>query len=143
MHGGSSPQEMIVPVLDIKMDRYHAETKPVQIALVSMAQKITNLITSMDFIQSDPIGDTIKETTYRLVFMSEDGDRISNENIYVADSRETDSTKRIFRMKFNFKNQKYDKDKQYYLVVTDDKSGLELFRHPMMIDITFADDFGF
>lgn len=143
VHGGSSPQEMIIPVLDIKMDRYHNETKPATISLVSIIQKITNLITSMDFIQSEPVSDTVKETTYRIVFLSEDDERISNENIYVADSREPDSSKRIFRMRFNFKNQKYDKEKQYYLVVSDDNTGLELFRHPVMVDITFADDFGF
>ena len=141
VHGGSSPQEMIIPVLDIKMERGHMETKPASISLVSMVQKITNLITGMDFIQSEPVSDTVKETTYRLVFMSEDDERISNENIYVADSREPDSAKRIFRMRFNFKNQKYDKNKQYYLVVTDDNTGLELFRHPVMMDLTFADDF--
>lgn len=141
VHGGSSPQEMIIPVIDIKMERGHMETKPVSISLVSMVQKITNLITGMDFIQSEPVSDTVKETTYRLVFMSEDDERISNENIYVADSRESDSAKRIFRMRFNFKNQKYDKNKQYYLVVTDDNTGLELFRHPVMMDLTFADDF--
>lgn len=143
VHGGSSPQEMIVPVLDVKMERGHMETKPVQINLVSIVQKITNLITSMDFIQAEPVSDTAKETTYRMVFMSEDGERISNENIYVADSREPDSTKRIFRMRFNFKNRKYDKNKQYYLVVTDEKNGIEQFRHPVIVDITFADDFGF
>ncbi|MCR5623692.1 MAG: BREX-1 system phosphatase PglZ type A, partial [Lachnospiraceae bacterium] len=142
VHGGSSPQEMIVPVLDIKMGRGHFETKPATINLVSMVQKITNLITGMDFIQSEPVSDTIKETTYRIVFMSEDDERISNENIYVADSREPDSSKRIFRMRFNFKNQKYDKNKQYFLVVTDDSTGLELFRHPVLIDLTFTDDFG-
>ena len=141
VHGGSSPQEMIIPVVDIKMERGHMETKPASISLVSMVQKITNLITGMDFIQSEPVSDTVKETTYRLVFVSEDDERISNENIYVADSREPDSAKRIFRMRFNFKNQKYDKNKQYYLVVTDDNTGLELFRHPVMMDLTFADDF--
>ena len=78
-----------------------------------------------------------------MVFMSEDEERISNENIYVADSREPDSAKRMFRMRFHFKNQRYDKNKQYYLVVTDDKTGIEQFRHPVIVDITFADDFGF
>ena len=97
----------------------------------------------MDFIQSEPVSESVKEAKYRLVFMSEDGERISNENIYVADSREPDSSKRIFRLRFNFKNQKYDKDKMYYLVVTDDNTGVELFRHPVIMDITFADDFGF
>ena len=143
VHGGSSPQEMIIPVIDVKMEKGHMETRAAQISLVSMVQKITNLITSMDFIQSEPVSDTVKETTYRMVFMSEDDERISNENIYVADKRDSDSTKRIFRMRFNFKNQKYDKNKHYYLVVTDDNTGYELFRHPVIMDITFADDFGF
>lgn len=143
VHGGSSPQEMIVPVLDVKMERGHMEIKSVQINLVSIVQKITNLITSMDFIQVEPVSDTAKATTYRMVFMSEDEERISNENIYVADSREPDSAKRMFRMRFHFKNQRYDKNRQYYLVVTDDKTGIEQFRHPVIVDITFADDFGF
>ena len=137
VHGGCSPQEMIVPVVDVKMEKGKMDTKNVQISLVSIIQKITNLITSMDFIQSEPVSDLVKGTTYRLVFMSEDDERISNENIYVADSREPDSSKRIFRLRFNFKNQKYDKDKQYYLVVTDDSTGEELFRHPVLVDITY------
>ena len=143
VHGGSSPQEMLVPVLDIKMERGHMETRPVQITLVSMVQKITNLITTMDFIQSDAVSDTIKPATYKLYFISEDNEKISNENIYVADSRETDASKRIFRMRFTFKNKKYDKDKQYYLVAYDDTTGLESFRHPVIMDLAFADDFGF
>lgn len=138
VHGGSSPQEMMVPVLDIKMERGHIDTKPVQIKLVSIVQKITDLIVSMDFIQSEPVNDTAKEAVYRLVFMSEDNERISNENIYVADSREPDSSKRIFRMRFNFRNQKYDKSKQYYLVVTDDRTGIVQFRHPVIVDIAFG-----
>lgn len=143
VHGGSSPQEMLVPVLDIKMERYHADTRPAQISLVSMVQKITNLITTMDFIQSDAVSDIVKKATYKLYFISEDNEKISNENIYVADSRETDATKRIFRMRFEFKNKKYDKNKQYYLVAYDDSTGLESFRHPVIMDLAFADDFGF
>ncbi len=140
-HGGSSPQEMIIPVLDFKMERGHMETKPVQISLVSMVHKITNLISSMDFIQSEPVSDTVKAITYRIGFVSEDDEKISNENTFVADSRNPDSQKRIFKMKFIFKNQQYDKDKQYYLVVTDINTGIEQFRHPVIMDLTFADDF--
>ena len=143
VHGGSSPQEMLVPVLDIKMERGHMETRPAQITLVSMVQKITNLITTMDFIQSDVISDTIKPATYKLYFISEDNEKISNENIYVADKRDADATKRIFRMRFTFKNKKYDKNKPYYLVAYDETTGLESFRHPVIMDLAFADDFGF
>ncbi len=143
VHGGSSPQEMLVPVLDIKMERGHMETKNAEIALVSIVHKITNLITSMDFIQSDAVSDTVKMAKYRIFFLSEDNEKISNENSYVADSREENAQKRIFRMRFTFKNKKYDKDKQYYLVVYDDESGLEQWRQPVIMDIAFADDFGF
>ena len=143
VHGGSSPQEMLVPVLEFKMERGHMETKNAEIALVSIVHKITNLITSMDFIQSDAVSDTVKAAKYRIFFLSEDNEKISNENSYVADSREENAQKRIFRMRFTFKNKKYDKEKQYYLVVYDEESGLEQWRQPVIIDIAFADDFGF
>ena len=143
VHGGSSPQEMLVPVLEFKMERGHMETKNAEIALVSIVHKITNLITSMDFIQSDAVSDTVKTAKYRIFFLSEDNEKISNENSYVADSREENAQKRIFRMRFTFKNKKYDKDKQYYLVVYDEESGLEQWRQPVIMDIAFADDFGF
>lgn len=143
VHGGSSPQEMLVPVIDIRMEKGHIETKNAEIALVSMVQKITNKITILEFIQSEPVSDTVKATTYKMFFMSEDNERISNEVSLFADSRDPDALKRMFRMKFQFKDKRYDRDKQYFLVVYDDNTGLEVFRHPMLMDLAFADDFGF
>lgn len=143
VHGGCSPQEMLVPVLDLKMERGHMDTRNAGIALVSMVRKITNKITILDFIQSEPVSDVVKAATYRLFFISEDNERISNENSYIADSRDQDAQKRIFRMKFQFKDKKYDKDKQYFFVVYDDATGLEVFRHPVIMDLAFADDYGF
>jgi len=143
VHGGSSPHEMIIPVIDVKVEKYHAETKPARIALVSMFNKITNLIVSLDFIQTEPISDVVKETTYKLYFVSEDNEKITNENIYVADRKDTDDNKRIFRLRFNFKNKVYDKTKRYYLAVVDAKNDVELFRHEVLMDLAFSNDFGF
>ena len=148
VHGGSSPQEMLVPVIDIKMDKGAVETRAVQIMLVSLIQKITNLITTLDFIQSEPVSDVVKGTTYKLYFLSEDNknnfvEKISNENIYVADKRDGDVQKRLFRMRFTFKNKKYDKSKKYYLVAYDESNDVEVFRHEVIMDVAFANDFGF
>lgn len=143
VHGGSSPQEMLVPVIDIRMEKGHIKTKNAEIALVSMIQKITNKITILEFIQSEPVSDTVKATTYKMFFVSEDNERVSNEVSLFADSRDPDALKRMFRMKFQFKDKRYDRDKQYFLVVYDDNTGLEVFRHPMLMDLAFADDFGF
>lgn len=137
VHGGSSPQEMLVPVLDIKMDKGAVETRPAQIMLVSLVQKITNLITSLDFIQSDPVSDVVKSTTYRLYFISDNNEKISNENIYVADKRDEDVQKRLFRMRFTFKNKKYDKDRKYYLVAYDGSNEAEVFCHEVIMDLVF------
>jgi len=104
VHGGSSPQEMLVPVIEVKTEKGHMETRPAQIMLVSMVQKITNLISSLDFMQSEPVSDVVKATNYRVFFISEDNEKISNECIYVADKRDVDPQKRIFRLRFNFKS---------------------------------------
>ncbi|MDE7477060.1 MAG: BREX-1 system phosphatase PglZ type A [Lachnospiraceae bacterium] len=143
VHGGSSPQEMLVPVIDIKMDKGAVETRTVQIMLVSLIQKITNLITTLDFIQSEPISDVVKGTTYKLYFVSEDNgnssiEKISNENIYVADRRNENVQKRLFRMRFTFKNKKYDKSKKYYLVIYDENNSVEVYRHEVIMDVAFA-----
>lgn len=143
VHGGSSPQEMLVPVIDIKMDKGAVKTRTVQIMLVSLAQKITNLITTLDFIQSEPVSDVVKGTKYKLFFLSEENEKISNENIYVADKRDGDVQKRLFRMRFTFKNKKYDKNKKYYLVAYDESNDVEVFRHEVIMDVAFANDFGF
>ena len=141
VHGGSSPQEMLIPVLDVKMERGHIDTQNAEIALISMVQKITQKITMLDFIQSEPVSDIIKATKYRIFFISEDNEKISNEVSLFADSRETDAKKRIFRMKIQFKDRRYDKDKRYYLVAFDENTGKESFRHSVIMDLVFADEF--
>ena len=135
VHGGSSPQEMLVPVLEIKMDRGHAETKNAQITLVSMVQKITNPITSLDFMQTDIVSDTVKKANYRIFFSSQAGEKISNEMVHEAASRDSEATKRIFRLKFTFKNRSYDLSEPYYLIIMDDLTGQEVFRHPVLMDL--------
>ena len=67
----------------------------------------------------------------------------SNEFIHMADMKELDPQKRIFRLRFNFKNRQYDKTKPYYLVAVDEKSNVEVLRHSVVMDIVFANNFGF
>ncbi len=143
VHGGCSPQEMIIPVIDVKTEKGHKDTTVAKISLVSLATKITNLITSLDFIQTEPISDIVKEATYKIYFVSENGEKISNENIYVADSKEKDTVKRVFKLRFSLKNQQYSPAQKNYIVAVDEKTGLEAFRQEIIIDIAFANDFGF
>ena len=85
----------------------------------------------------------VRETTFRVYFVGEDNERISNENIVVADKRGETAAERMFRLRFSFKNQKYDNKKPYYLVAYDDKNSVEVLRRQVVMDIAMADDFGF
>ncbi|MFA7139317.1 MAG: BREX-1 system phosphatase PglZ type A, partial [Bacteroidales bacterium] len=143
VHGGSSLQELIIPVIDVRTNKYHTETKTVSIGLVSLVHKITNLMTNLDFIQTDPVTDINKETVYKLFFITDDNEKISNDNIYVADKKDKDASKRIFRLKFTFKNKQYAKNRKYYLVAYDMKNEFEVIRHEVKMDLAFVDDFGF
>ena len=143
VHGGCSPQEMIIPLITVKTDKSQVKFDTAKIALVSLTSKITNLITSLDFVQTDAVSSVVKETTYRIYFVDDNGEKISNEHLYVADKKDEDTVKRVFRLRFSFKNKKYSKDQKYYLVAYDDNNSLEVLRHEVMMDIAFADDFGF
>lgn len=143
VHGGTSPQEMIVPLIDVKVDKGRIETKTAEISLVSITNKVTNLITNFDFIQNEPVSDIVKETTYLVYLISENDEKISNENIIIADKKSSEASKRMFRLRFNLKNKEYNKTQKYYLVAYDSKYNIEVLRHEMIIDIAFANDFGF
>ena len=147
VHGGASPQEMIIPLIIMKAETGKVETKFAKIALVSTTKKITNLITHLDFIQKKPICDIVKPMEYTMYFISEDNEKITNEQTYIADSTEDNPNKRMFRLKFSFKNKTYDKNKQYWLIAVnaDPKNRMEVLKHPVSMDIAFADgiDFSF
>ncbi len=143
VHGGCSPQEMLVPLVEVKIERGKKETSSAKIALVSLTSKITNLITTLDFVQIEPVSDIVKEAVYRIYFISENNEKISNENICIADKKDSDTMKRMFRFHFNFKDKRYDKSQKYYLVAYDDKNNIEILRHEIIMDVAFAGGFGF
>ncbi len=143
VHGGCSPQEMIIPVIEVRTEKGKVSVTNASIALAGPVYKITNLSTNIEFIQREAVSDTVKATTYRIFFADDNGIKISNEHLFVADKQEVDTTKRSFRLKFSFKNQTYDKTKKYYLIAVDDKTGMETIRQPVIMDLAFVGDFGF
>lgn len=137
VHGGSSPQELILPLLEVKMERYAVETQYVQVLLVTMVHKITNLVTALDFVQAEPVSEVVKAATLRFYFVDAAGNRISTEQIFRADKQDEEAQKRIFRLRFTFKSMQYDRNKPYYLVALNDEKGEEVLRHEVFMDLVF------
>ena len=140
VHGGASLQELIVPVIKLKTARYKKETRHVEVVLVSLGRKVTNLITYLEFIQNENISDSILPVVMKIYFINDAGEKISNENIIYADKRNEPPEKRMFKEKFTFRNRKYAKSEKYYLVMVDDKTDVELGRYEFSVDIAFSDD---
>lgn len=147
VHGGSMLQEIVIPLIRFKNDRSVSSAnsiRKVKISLTSINRKITNIITYLEFFQDEMIQDKVLSQRIRCYFEDEEGNRISNENIIIGDSRSENPVERTYREKFVLKSMPYDKTKQYFLVMQDDEDLNGYYeRIPFNIDIAIVDDFGF
>ena len=144
VHGGSSMQEMLIPVIELTTNAKYVAYDYVDVVLTSTNRKITNLITYFDFIQTEKVTDTMKARSLVAYFTTEDGEKISFDVPIVANSKEDAPEKRIFHEKFTLKSREYKYGDKYYLVLAnanDEKNILQ--QYEFMIDIAFVDDFGF
>lgn len=153
VHGGTSLQEMVVPVIEYHYLRNNSkeyqrnkqkyDTKPVELGLLSATHKISNMIFSLNFYQKEPVGDNREAATYQLYFTDSSGKQISDIQKIIADKTSDNGQERTFRCSFNLKSLKYDNKAIYYLVFADE-NGLVISREEFQIDIAFAvDEFDF
>ena len=142
VHGGSSLQEIVIPVIHFKNERgkFAKEVQKVSVTLTSISRKITNPITYLEFFQTEKVADKTVPCRLKLYLTDIDGNRISNENIIIADIKSDDPTERTFKEKFVLKNMKYDKSKKYYLVLEDEEETAKQIydRIPFIIDLTIS-----
>lgn len=145
VHGGASLQEIIIPLIKFKnIRRNEYKATKVSLRLTNISRKITNRITYLEFFQTEKLEDKKLPLTLKLYFVDEHDNRISNENIIIADSRSPKPEERSFREKFTLKDMAYDKTKKYYLILEDEDEPVEKIyeKIPFTIDLLFSDDFG-
>ncbi|MDN2452155.1 BREX-1 system phosphatase PglZ type A [Lactobacillus sp. UCMA15818] len=143
VHGGSSPQEMIVPVLEISVARGSAQKKPVTIQLMTAKRKIIGLSVALEFYQTEAINDSVTKAQYSLYFEDGKGNLITNQNAYYADSTSGQSSERFTNFTFDFVNRNYDTNEKIYLIVKNEETKIETEHIEFAIDNPFAGGFGF
>ena len=150
VHGGISLQEMVVPVIDYhymrsdtaayKKNKKKYDTKPVQVNLLSANHKISNMIFSLNFYQTEAVGDNREAANYLLYFVDAENNQVSDTQRIIADKTSVNNQDRTFRINFNLKSLQYSNKESYYLIIADE-SGLQLpQRIEFTIDIAFAVD---
>ena len=143
VHGGCSPQEMIIPLIDVKTEKSKVEVTFAKISMSTNISKITNLSVNLEFFQRQPVSDVVKPATYHIYFEAEDGERISNENLFHADSTESNPLNTKAKLRFSLKNRIYSNKDKYYLIIVDKEHNNVIAKIPFTIDIAMANDFGF
>ncbi len=143
VHGGSSPQELLIPALFVKTQRGLVNTEDVKLNLITDIRRVTNLKIKLDFYQEQAVSDTMKAAVYRLKFVSDDEEVISNEVLLQADSKDEKPGNRIYTVSFDIKRKSYGLEHKYYLKVINEKTGIETMSRQIIMDLPFTQDFGF
>jgi len=143
VHGGTSPQEVVIPVIAFKSDKNEKRSKEaakISLGLLNLSRKITSVITNLNFHQAEPVDDKHLPLRVAVYFEDEAGNRISNENIIIADSTDKQAERRVYKEKFTLKNMAYNKGASYYLVMKDEEEMVnqEIERIPFAIDLVFG-----
>lgn len=134
VHGGTSLQEMVVPVVEFhhvrsdtkeylrNQEKY--DTKPVELGLLDTSRELRNKIFNMNFYQKDAVSANRTAVTYSIYFEDVNKELVSDVQQIIADKSNEDIKERQFRLLFSLKDQAYDSLKPYYLVIKDE-SGLQ------------------
>jgi len=143
VHGGTALQEIVIPVIRFKSDKNlnrSMSAKKVSLGLTNLSRKITSVITHFTFFQNEPVDDKHLPLRVTAYFADEKGNRISNENIIIAESASKKPEERTYKEKFTLKDMAYDKGAAYYLILKDEDElvNAELERIPFVIDLVFG-----
>lgn len=148
VHGGASLQEIVIPLIKYRNDRKNDESmlvSKVEVRLTNTSRKITNSLFSLDFFQTEKLVDKKVARTVKLYFADESGQKISNEQIILADRISEKASERTFKASFNLKSFNYNKSDKYYLVLEDpDESIKKIYdKIPFNISLGIVNEFDF
>ena len=101
VHGGSSLQEIVIPVLEINKAR-KSDIEQVEVDVSSPSYNITSNTFGVSFYQKNPIGDKVLLRDIKAAFYTADNMLISDVANIKFDSRDTDAAAREQRKTFVF-----------------------------------------
>lgn len=154
VHGGTSLQEIVIPVLEYKHVRRSSVTsknkaKKVDVDINNLHKTITTNIFPVSLYQKDAVGDRITSRTLKVALWEDvkgEMSKVSNEEIVIFDSTSDDISQRTKNIKLTLRNAKYDKRKLYKLrlmdISTNTDFGIEYKTYDFNINIVIGNDFG-
>ncbi|WP_164511561.1 BREX-1 system phosphatase PglZ type A [Levilactobacillus cerevisiae] len=142
VHGGSSLQEMVVPLLEVKTTSNRSAAQDVELELFSMNRQITSLTVPLVLRQAQPISATVIPAEFTLYFVNDQGQQISGQQTVNANSRSESVKERMQSVQLILADRTYDKARTYFLVI-ENMSSHEQTKVPFTMDIANLNDFNF
>ena len=146
VHGGSSLQEVCVPVLAYKHTRSvkggEGPSRKVGVSVSATTRKVTNNHFTVRLVQTDPVGERVLARQVTVLFTDEGGAAVTNAYPLNLDSSAPQATDREYIARLTVAIANPDRNKPYYLVVRDAEDNLDLVREAWQINLAFTDDFG-
>jgi len=101
VHGGTSLQEIVIPVIEVKKERA-SDVAAVDVDIVRTGQQITTGQVTVTFVQSEPVGEKSLARELRAAFFSSTDVQISDAKILKLDASAEDARLRERRERFIF-----------------------------------------
>ncbi len=128
VHGGSSLQEIVIPVLEINKAR-KSDIEQVDIDIISGSSNITSNTFAVSFYQKQPIADKIQPRQIKAGFYTGAGQLISDVITLLFNSTDTDALAREKRQSFLFTAKASNQNGQdVYLKLEEQIEGTSQFK---------------
>jgi len=149
VHGGSSLQEIVIPVLlynhnknTSDLDRKGIEHGKVGITVIGQSRKITNNPFKIRLLQTENVTDKREALRCKIALYDNSGKKVSDERTIIADKTSDEPNERIFELMLTMGG--HIENGIYILKgVDEDIKALyrDIFEIPVEVDILITDDF--
>jgi uncharacterized protein (TIGR02687 family) len=144
VHGGAMPQEIVVPVVNVKHVRgksaQDTKTKSVTVQVLGANHRITTAYCRFQLIQMEPVSERVKPITLKVGIYEADEPVTDIQTVkFESSSGNLDERKKWVNLVLT--ERQYNKKTPYRLVLKDVESGIEQQSVEVIIDRAFTDDF--
>jgi uncharacterized protein (TIGR02687 family) len=142
VHGGTSLQELLVPLLKVGVGRTNIDDiRPVEVEVIAGNGRITANRYGVRFYQKQAVGGKRSERRLRIGFYNKAGKLISDEQTYSFGSTDKEERLRETRLTFEFTSDASAAKAQDVSLRLSDPAGAVVLKHPFTLHISFANDF--
>ncbi|MFC6171062.1 BREX-1 system phosphatase PglZ type A [Loigolactobacillus jiayinensis] len=135
VHGGTTLQEVMVPLLTIKTERNARSPQQVEVALLTELSTIGSYTLTLSFIQIQPVSNLRRSKRILVYLVDEAGKAISNQITLIADYHNDSIQQRILTGKLIIVNDIRPRYQQGTLVIVNAADSADIQRQTVNLDL--------